>query len=298
MAPVTRSKTRTLSPNTLVKCLRSSHTHHGFTYKLGLNVCPDMFNREECRSGGLYGCRLKDLLLWISLYHDIDTVAIVEIPPTAQTAWFPTKFKASELIITRFIPLVEAVTLSLKHGGDMHMHTDNTSLSWAVENGHLEVVRLLKEYGEKDDALILAAHNGHTGIVQFLIDPTTKPATFERICTRAATRGHIAIVKLLLDYGVVTSSTLDASLCYASMCGFVNIVRLLLDHGADVHINHDDSLRWAVGGNYLDIVQLLLDRGADVNAQHGTPLTMAIKNNITSMVELLLERGADPFLGK
>jgi len=90
-----------LGPDTLFKALKAERTHHGYTYVLGRNECPQPFNKESA-DGGLYACRLKDLFYWVSLYRDIDHVAVVEIPDDAQRVEFDTKIKASALVLTRF----------------------------------------------------------------------------------------------------------------------------------------------------------------------------------------------------
>jgi hypothetical protein len=113
-----------IGPNTLVKALKSNHTHYGHTYKMGLNVSLQPLSEQECGPGGLYGCTLKDLFLWVTLYSDTDTVAIVEIPADAQTMWFDTKFKASALVITSFLPLHIAMELALQHGADVHVNRE------------------------------------------------------------------------------------------------------------------------------------------------------------------------------
>ena len=52
----------------MFKLLNSNLTHHGFTYKEGLNVLTEPFNTEkECGAGGLYYCSSKDIISWINL---------------------------------------------------------------------------------------------------------------------------------------------------------------------------------------------------------------------------------------
>jgi hypothetical protein len=175
MAPITRSITRSLAalgPDTLVKALRSDRTHHGYTYVLGLNTCPQPFNDNDYSDGGLYACRLKDLLLWVSLYPDIDTVAVVEVPEDAQRCELDTKIKASALVLTRFLPLLEAMELALQHGANVHADNDY-ALRWASDKGHLPVVQFLVQHGanvhaDNDYALRWASRNGHLPVVQFL----------------------------------------------------------------------------------------------------------------------------------
>ena len=142
MAPITRSLAA-LGPNTLVKALKADRTHHGYTYVLGRNTCPQPFNDKECADGGLYACRLKDLFHWCTLSPDIDTVALVEIPDGAQRIDYATKTKASALVLTRFLPLVDAMELAITHGANVHACM-GVAIRSASANGHLPVVEYLK----------------------------------------------------------------------------------------------------------------------------------------------------------
>jgi len=205
MAPITRSITRSLAaltPNTLVKALKADRTHHGYTYVLGRNECPQPFNDKECADGGLYACRLKDLLRWISLYPDIDTVAVVEIPDDAQRCEFDTKTKASALILTHFLPLVDAIELAIKHGADVHARNDY-ALHWASRNGHLPVVQFLVEHGadvhaHNDCALRMASEYGHLAVVQFLVQHGADVhADNDYALQMASLHGHLSVVQFL-----------------------------------------------------------------------------------------------------
>jgi len=228
MAHITRSLAA-LGPNTLVKALKANRTHHGYTYVLGLNTCPQPFNDKECADGGLYACRLKDLLHWLSLYPDIDTVAIVEVPEDAQRCEFDTKIKASALVLTRFLPLLEAMELALQHGADVHANNDY-ALRWASMNGHLSVVQFLVQHvhADNDYALCWASYYGHLPVVQFLVQ-------------------HGADVHACNDY----------ALRWASNYGHLPVVQFLVQHGADVHAENDDALRCASYNGHLAVVQFL-----------------------------------------
>jgi len=201
MAPTTRSLSA-LRPHTLVKALKANRTHHGYTYRLGRNVCPQPFNTDECVYGGLYGCRLEHLLIWASLYPDIDTVALVEIPEDAQTAWFNTKFKASSLVVTRFLPLRTALDIAVKNGADIHANNDY-ALRGASENGHLPVVQFLVEHGadihaNDDEALRWASRYGHLPVVQFLVEHGANIHANGDVALRVASEiGHLPVVQFL-----------------------------------------------------------------------------------------------------
>jgi ankyrin repeat protein len=78
---------------------------------------------------------------------------------------------------------------------------------------------------------------------------------------RAASEGHLEIVRFLLNRGADIHSNGDEALISAASHGFVDVVRLLLDtatfHGMNV------VLEQAISGGDYDTVKLLLDRGAD-----------------------------------
>jgi hypothetical protein len=222
-----------LCPDTLVKVLKSNRTHHGYTYVLGLNTCPQPFNDRECDGGGLYACRLKDLFYWVSLYPDIDTVALVEVPEDAQRVEFATKTKASALVLTRFLPLIEAMEL-------------------ALQVGHADV------HAADDAALRKASYYGHLPIVQFLVQHGADVhADDNEAIRRASVNGHLPVVQFLVQHGADVHAYNDYALRLASEKGNLPIVQFLVAHGADIHADNDYALRWASYYGHLPVVQFL-----------------------------------------
>ena len=191
-----------VTPDTLVKALRVDRTHHGYTYVLGRNECSQPFNDKECADGGLYACRLKHLFHWISLYPDIDHVALVEIPDNAQRIDYATKTKASALVITHFLSLTEALDLAVKHGADFHIRNDE-ALRWASKYGYLDVVQFLVGHGANvhandDYAIRVASYYGHLTVVQFLVQHGASVHALDDAALRAASeRGHLPVVEFL-----------------------------------------------------------------------------------------------------
>ena len=162
----------TTRPDALIKLLRTGRRHYDHTYTEGLNVCPQPWDDGHCTPGGLYACELRYLFVWIHLYPDITEVAWVDVPADAQVARFPTKIKASKLVLTGFMPIAEAVTLAIQAGADVHAY-DDEALRWASEKGHLPVVEFLVKAGADvhaydDDALRWASERGHLAVVKFL----------------------------------------------------------------------------------------------------------------------------------
>jgi hypothetical protein len=183
--------------------MRKRRIHHGFKYTVGRNVCPSPFDPTEGVWGGLYGCRLKDLLKWVTLYEDIDSVAIVTIPPTAQCVWFDEKFKTSELVINRYIPLEDAIDIIFRR--NMCTHTDKIdALRKAASYGYIPITQLLLDRGVcNDDALLQAARNGQLNIVDLLLNKLTDiPSSLNDAIECAARAGYTDIVQRLLKYSI------------------------------------------------------------------------------------------------
>jgi ankyrin repeat protein len=135
----------------------------------------------------------------------------------------------------------------------------------------------------------------------------------------AARRGHVEIVRHLLDSGANVRATRSGKddrwspLFWSVGWGAKpDMVTMLLDHGADIlaradHHGAADDTVLHTAGRYADneeIVRLLLDRGADAllacrcgdgdSREEGyTPLHSAVRAQHHPIVDLLVARGAD-----
>ena len=115
----------------------------------------------------------------------------------------------------------------------------------------------------------------------------------------AAQKGHIEIVRVLLDAGADVNPTEDmvgtTALMFASQNGHIEVVELLLQAGADVHAAQDRALFQAASINDTKIMKLLLDEGANVNVQNKgyTALMTAAVIGSTEAVRFLLQAGAE-----
>ncbi|EED18088.1 ankyrin repeat domain protein, putative [Talaromyces stipitatus ATCC 10500] len=93
-----------------------------------------------------------------------------------------------------------------------------TSLQWASERGHPEIVKLLLEKGadfnaqggQYGNALQAAAQGGHLEIVQLLLekgaDVNAQGGYYGNALQAAAQRGHSKIVQLLVEKGAVVNA--------------------------------------------------------------------------------------------
>jgi len=139
--------------------------------------------------------------------------------------------------------------LGKDYSWDSEDQTGRTPLSWAAENGHEAVVRLLLEREDVDPdskdkcgrtPLSFAARNGHETVVRLLVarvdvDADSKGTEYGRTpLSFAAQYGHEAVVWLLVEREDVDADSKDTKygrtpLSFAAQYGHEAVVRLLVE---------------------------------------------------------------------
>jgi len=181
----------------------------------------------------------------------------------------------------------------LRHGRDF---MGNTALILAANNGHLELLALLREAGAPVDHHEAAAI-GDTDRVRAVLDEN--PESLDSFSSEgftalalAAHFGHLDTMRLLLDRGadagVVSRHPVGVTPLIAALFGRrVEAAKMLIARGADVHTGRGGKgwpragwgpLHYAAAYGFDDIVVMLLDRGASPDAQDdsgATPLDVA-----------------------
>ena len=205
------------------------------------------------------------------------------------------------------LTLVEAY---LKTGGDVNCKkvidgTDRNPLLTACCHGHVQIIKLLHEYGAQVDlqnnqgwtALMQASQNGRCEVVRLLHEYGAQVDLQNNggwsALMAASADGHCEVVKLLHEYGAhVDLQNNDglSALMAASYCGHFEVVKLLLQYGAQVDLQKNDgwsALMAASVDGHCEVVKLLLQYGAQVDLQHNGALMIASQNGHSETVEIL-----------
>ena len=125
-------------------------------------------------------------------------------------------------------------------------------------------------------ALRGAARNGHTDVVEYLVeqgaDVNFVDWRGDTALRGAARYGHLAVVEFLVGSGADVNAANDdgqTALLIAAEGGHLSVVEYLVEQGADVNFvdwRGDTALRGAARYGHLAVVEFLVGSGADVNA--------------------------------
>jgi hypothetical protein len=106
-------------------------------------------------------------------------------------------------------------------------------------------------------------------------------------------KGHIKVVKYLLDKGVPIKNDYDSPLISCSLNGQLNIMKFLIKQGAKVERIGGCLLRYSSEKGFLDMAEYILSLGVSVNASDDLALRWCAQDGPFESVKFLVEKGAD-----
>ena len=118
---------------------------------------------------------------------------------------------------------------------------NNDAVKFASCCGHLEVVKILIQYGanihvDDDYAIQLALYNEHIEVVKLLIECRANVhANNDHVIKLASHIGNFDLAILLINNGGDIHNDNDCAIRIASYCGHVKVVKLLIEYGANIH---------------------------------------------------------------
>jgi ankyrin repeat protein len=155
------------------------------------------------------------------------------------------------------------ITEGLKNRKDLKGYKNRTPLSWAAQEGRLDITRYLLEIGLSINELDSGGRRG---------------------LSRASENGHEAVTTLLIEKGAdinISDQSGLTALHYASKMGHEAVAKLLIEEGADINISDQSgltALHYASKMGHEAVARLLIEKGANINIsdQYGfTPLHYA-----------------------
>lgn len=214
------------------------------------------------------------------------------------------------------------IILLLEKGADVNPPPGGIGnpLIAAAGHGNVNLMSLLLSYGAdinaiggySNTALCEASDTrwaARPDAVKFLLDKGADVNLFDTSegnnshgppLQRAAIRGRLEIMRMLLDYGAdinLGAGQSGGALYEAASCGHLEICELLLNLGADVQAEGmvGTVLHVAAYHGHVNIVRLLLEHGASVDqvCEFGTALQAAAANGHIDVFNLLRSYEAD-----
>ncbi len=137
----------------------------------------------------------------------------------------------------------------------------NTAFSEAVKNGQLEMVRLMLEHGADVNFRGLIFYQASTGchleLMKFLLSKQASIGPYSTAATRCAIDlNNLPTLKFLVEQGIYDNLT--DSVSRAAAKGHLEMVKLLVSAGADV-LGSDLALMEAAKYGQLDVVKFLVE---------------------------------------
>ena len=208
-----------------------------------------------------------------------------------------------------FLSVRLLMSLVLFAGTHVYAQNENGFLSLleAAKTRDVDTVNTLirTRVDVNDTALMWAAREGHTEIVQVFIQARVNvdaQSSFG-IALWAAREGHTETVQALLAAGADVINASDSfgetPLMLAATNGHIETVQALIKAGADVNAPSSfgtTPLMWAARNGHTETVQVLIKAGANVNALNRyeeTPLRIAAQEGHAEIVQALIDAGAN-----
>ena len=108
---------------------------------------------------------------------------------------------------------------------------------------------------------------------------------------RSSGRGHLEVVKFLIENGANIHAEDDYALRMSSSNGFTDIVKFLVEIGANIHADDDGALRWSSDNGNIEVVKFLIEKGADIHTDDDYALRWSSDNGNIEVVKFLIEKG-------
>lgn len=165
------------------------------------------------------------------------------------------------------------------------------SITLAATTGDLETIRKLHESGVdildiNNHAMLTAAKNGHLSVVKYLREIDYCRITDDTIDIAArwsAVLGNLDMIKFLIESGADPHGEENIAVEIAANNGVLDMVEYLVSVGASAN----QALIGAAGGGRLDVVKYLVSIGSDIEIWDSMPIRKALEKGHMNVVRYL-----------
>lgn len=163
----------------------------------------------------------------------------------------------------------------------------------AAEEGQLSIIQHCVENLnedikiDEDSVLTHASENGHLEVVKYALEKGCDiHASTDYALRWTSARGHFSVVEHLIKQGANIHAYDDDALAHAAHQGHYEIVKLLVEAGAYIHFSNELPLRMAAKYGYLSIVKYLVQSGADISANNYEVLNSPVEEVANYLYEV------------
>ena len=142
---------------------------------------------------------------------------------------------------------------------------------------------------KRDIIEIYLPHVGYLKFIDFMDKKLLSQDDLNSILLSMAGSGNMKGLLMLKERGADIHYHEYLPFRVAVEKGHLDIVKYLLENGAKMSSGNNDAIRLASFHGYLDIIKYLIENGADIYALDGIALEFASKNGHLNLVRFLLE---------
>jgi ankyrin repeat protein len=200
---------------------------------------------------------------------------------------------------------IDEVKRILKEGEEFDFRNGRKARFYAVCNGHFDIVSIIDEYLDRQDAMLAKSiHEGQIDRALKILDGDADPNARDHekvpVLIKASEMGHAKLVHELMVKGADVNAVTQTSRATALLVTTdIDVAKCLLDAGACVNaqiLHGDTSLILASGRGDHIMVKLLLSYHANPNItdmSYETALIRACRFGKLKVVAVLLHYGVD-----
>lgn len=178
---------------------------------------------------------------------------------------------------------------------DIHKLNPEKALCLAAQQGHTQIVKYLIHKNvdvscRNGFPLAIACRNGHLKIVKILLAHGADPDMGHcKPIHNAIYQQNNSIMDVLMLHGADTTCILNELMCGEIIAGYSGYIAEHIKRGANINFLNGFPLRLAVAKGHHEIVKELLLHGADPEVKRNAPLTMAIESGRLDIANSILE---------